>query len=94
MGFGYDRPWRIRNAWDQFALPRLNSRARAVMSAEIFVPPELDRHGIEDFRQRIEQLLNYLTAEAEAWAESGTNRTGQETFERHGAPPQRIRLTG
>lgn len=94
MGFGYDRPWRIRNAWDQFAIPRLNSRARAVMSAEIFVPPRLDRHGLEYFRQRIEELLNRLTVEAEAWAESGTHRTEQENFERHGAPSRRARLTG
>ena len=29
MGFGYDRPWRV-NSWDQFAVPRPFSRARAV----------------------------------------------------------------
>ena len=22
MGYGYDRPWRVRSAWDQFAIPR------------------------------------------------------------------------
>jgi len=86
MGYGYDRPWRIRDAWDQFAIPRRHSRARAVVSGEIFVPPNLDRHGLEHFRQKIERLLNRLTAEAEAWAESGTRKTDQETFERHAAP--------
>ena len=40
MGYGYDRPWRVRSAWDQFAIPRPHSRARAVPSGEIFVPPE------------------------------------------------------
>jgi len=94
MGFGYDRPWRIQNAWDQFAIPRPNSRARAVVSGEIFVPPKLDRHGLEHFRQRVEGLLNHLTADAEAWAESGTHRTEQENFERRGAPPRKTRLTG
>ncbi len=27
MGFGFDRPWRVRSAWDQFAIPRPFSRA-------------------------------------------------------------------
>ncbi len=46
MGFGYDRPWRVRSAWDQFAMPRPGSRARAVVSGEIFIPPDLDRDGL------------------------------------------------
>lgn len=87
MGYGYDHPWRIQNAWDQFAIPRCYSRARAVTSGEIFVPPNLDRHGLEQFRQRIEGLLNHLTAEAEAWAESGTSKPEQTQFERRGSPP-------
>jgi lysophospholipid acyltransferase (LPLAT)-like uncharacterized protein len=76
MGWGYDRPWRF-NSWDRFALPRPGSRARAVVSPEISVPPNLDRDGLEHFRQRIEDLLNRLTIEAEAWAESDTRRIGQ-----------------
>ena len=81
MGFGYDRPWRF-NSWDRFALPRPYSRARAVPSGEIYVPPDLDRQGLEHYRQRIEELLNRLTAEAEAWAESETRRIGQRNIER------------
>jgi lysophospholipid acyltransferase (LPLAT)-like uncharacterized protein len=94
MGYGYDRPWRIRSAWDQFAIPRCYSRARAVTSSDIFVPPNLDRHGLEHFRQKIERLLNHLTDEAEAWAESGTSRPEQTNFERQGAPLRRERITG
>ena len=77
LGFGYDRPWRVRKAWDRFAIPRPGSRARAVVSPDICVPPDLDRQGIEHFRVRVEGLLNRLTAEAEAWAESPTRKLGQ-----------------
>jgi lysophospholipid acyltransferase (LPLAT)-like uncharacterized protein len=90
MGYGYDRPWRLRRAWDQFAIPRLHSRARAVPSGEIFVPPNLDREGLEHFRLKIERLLNRLTAEAEAWAESGARKLGQMNVERRGSPLSRL----
>jgi hypothetical protein len=82
MGYGYDRPWRVRSAWDQFAIPRPYCRARTMVSREIYVPPDLDRNGLEPFRGRIEQLLNRLTREAEAWAASGTRRAGQRKLER------------
>ena len=65
--------------WDQFAIPRPYSRARAIPSGEIFVPPDLDRDGLEHFRQRIEALLNRLTAEAEPWAASGWRKLGAAT---------------
>jgi lysophospholipid acyltransferase (LPLAT)-like uncharacterized protein len=94
MGYGYDRPWRVRRAWDQFAIPRPHSRARAVPSGEIFVPPNLDRDGLEHFRVKIERLLNRLTEEAEDWAESGVRKTGQMHLERHGAPLRRKTADG
>ncbi len=93
MGFGYDRPWRVRAAWDRFAIPRPFSRARAVVSPPLFVPPELDREGIEHYRARIERLMNRLTADAEAWAESGCRKPGQQRLERRAAPlGRRFRL--
>jgi lysophospholipid acyltransferase (LPLAT)-like uncharacterized protein len=76
MGFGYDRPWRM-NSWDRFAVPRPFSRARAVIGPPLSIPSTLDRNGLERCRQRAEQLLNDLTAEAEAWAEAGTHKTGE-----------------
>jgi lysophospholipid acyltransferase (LPLAT)-like uncharacterized protein len=86
MGYGYDRPWRVKNAWDKFAIPRPFSRARAIPSHEIFIPPNLDRDALEYHRQKIEDLLNRLTLEAEAWAESGTRKIGQMNVIRQGAP--------
>jgi lysophospholipid acyltransferase (LPLAT)-like uncharacterized protein len=86
MGYGYDRPWRVRRAWDQFAIPRPHSRARAVPSGEICVPPNLDREGLEYHRLKIERLLNRLTLEAEAWAEAGTRKIGQRKLRRQTRP--------
>ncbi len=76
MGFGYDRPWRA-NSWDKFAIPRPYSRARAVVGPPLHLPPDLDRPGLEECRQRVERLLNNLTLEAEAWAAAGTRKTGE-----------------
>ncbi len=84
MGLGYDRPWRA-SSWDRFAVPRPFSRARAVVSPEIHVPPNLCRDDIEHFRLRIEQLMNRLTHEAEQWAESGRRRAGEVRVRRQPA---------
>jgi len=85
MGLGYDRPWRMPT-WDRFALPRPFTRARAVLSPPIHLPPDLDREGIEHYRQRTEALLERVTREAEAWAEAGTAKLGDFTPHRGPAP--------
>jgi lysophospholipid acyltransferase (LPLAT)-like uncharacterized protein len=77
MGFGYDRPWRLAS-WDRFALPRPYSRVRAVISPKVYLPPDLNRKGIEEFREKIERLLNRLTQEAESWAASDRRISGQK----------------
>ncbi len=81
MGFGYDKPWRMRS-WDHFALPLPYSRARAVVSPEIHLPGNLDRAGIEHYRQHVETMLNRLTIEAESWAEAGTPKVNQTELRR------------
>jgi hypothetical protein len=75
-GYGYDRPWRL-GSWDRFAIPRPFSRGRAISSPEIHVPPNLDRQGLEYFRQKVQGLLSRLTKEAEDWAASGARKPGQ-----------------
>jgi hypothetical protein len=91
MGYGYDRPWRAKS-WDRFAVPRPGSRGRSVWSPAITIPPDLDRDGIEHYRQQTEQLLNRLTNEAEAWAEAGTPKIGELPMISQCARPRRIRL--
>jgi lysophospholipid acyltransferase (LPLAT)-like uncharacterized protein len=78
MGYGYDRPWRVRSAWDHFAIPRPMSRARAVIGPPLHIPADLDRNGLEHFRLRVEQLMNRLCDEAERWAASGLRHPQQQ----------------
>jgi len=91
VGYGYDRPWRARS-WDRFAVPRPGSRARCVLSPEIHIPHDLDRHGMEHFRVKVEQVLNRLSHEAETWAASTARMAGELVVrpERVGplAPPE------
>jgi hypothetical protein len=85
MGYGHDRPWRV-NSWDCFAIPRPFTRARCILTPEIYVPPHIDRDGIEHYRRKVERILNLLTEEAEAWAESGRRKPEQMPLGRATAP--------
>jgi hypothetical protein len=76
MGLGYDRPWRL-NSWDRFAIPRPYSRARGILGPPIVIPADLDRDGIEAHRLQVEEVMNRLSLEAEAWAEAGTGKREQ-----------------
>lgn len=72
IGLGYDRPWRCRRTWDQFAIPRPYSRARCVVGPKLYLPRGLDRAGVERYRQRVERLLEMLTETAQRWAAVAT----------------------
>jgi len=85
MGFGYDRPWRM-NSWDRFALPRPFSQVRVALSPRISLPENLDRDGVEHYRQVTERLLNRLTLEAEAWAAGGGRKAGDRCLIRQPLP--------
>jgi lysophospholipid acyltransferase (LPLAT)-like uncharacterized protein len=76
VGYGYDRPWRFRSG-DRFALPRPFSRARAVFGPPLKLPPNLDRASLESYRLWFEMLLNWLTEQAETWAESKRQLEGE-----------------
>ncbi len=78
LGLGLDRPWRLRS-WDRFAIPRPFSRVRAVTGPQLHIPENLSRDGIEHYRGEVERLLNRLTLEAEAWAESRTTKREEQS---------------
>lgn len=86
LGVGYDRPWRNRRAWDQFAVPRPFSRCRAVLGPRVQIPPNLDRHQIETHRKWVEDHLNNLTQMAEDWAECKIDFPNSEILYR--SPPR------
>mgnify|MGYP001603471293 CR=1 FL=1 len=90
IGYGSDRPWRLRS-WDRFAIPRPYSRARAVFGPPLRVPAKLDRNAQEGYRAWFERLLNWLTDEAEIWAESGRRRRGELPMLPSEAPPQMLK---
>lgn len=77
LGFGYHRPWRYRRAWDQFAIPKPGSRARAVVGPKIIVPADIERDELEHWRSHTEYMLNHVTLAAETWAEDGLTRRGE-----------------
>ncbi|MBB73473.1 MAG: hypothetical protein CMJ75_03040 [Planctomycetaceae bacterium] len=81
VGFGYERPWRV-SSWDRFAVPRPGSRVRGIMGPRIDVPPELSREQLDIYCQRVNNVINILTIEAESWAASRTRRPGQIRFPR------------
>ncbi len=89
LGVGYDRPWRNRSSWDQFAFPRPFSRCRAVLGPRIQIPADLQRSQIEHHRQSIETQLDTLTTLAENWAESRYDLAGSEILYR--SPPRKNR---
>jgi lysophospholipid acyltransferase (LPLAT)-like uncharacterized protein len=78
LGVGYDRPWRYRRVWDQFAIPRPFSRARVVSGPRVQIPPDLSREQIEAQRLWVETMLNQLTTTAERWAADEIQLTHQE----------------
>lgn len=67
LGVGFTWSWRAKS-WDRFALPLPFSRVTAVAGAPLHVPPDLDRAGIEQYRQRLETEFLEATGRAEAWA--------------------------
>jgi lysophospholipid acyltransferase (LPLAT)-like uncharacterized protein len=86
VGYGYDRPWLMQKSWDRFAGPRPFSRARAVFGPPLEVPPDLGRADLERYRVWFEKLLNWLTEEAESWANIGTRRAGEAVMAPRFAP--------
>lgn len=79
-GVGYDRPWRYKRVWDQFAIPKPFSRARVVTSPRLQIPPDLERDQIEEYRLWIQITLNQLCTTAERWAAGELQLEAEESL--------------
>lgn len=86
VGLGYDRPWRVKKAWDQFAIPRPFSRACGIVGEGYRVPESASREDLEQHRLEVQNRLNALTEEAEAWAASGGEKANSKRVKREGSP--------
>jgi lysophospholipid acyltransferase (LPLAT)-like uncharacterized protein len=89
VGLGYNRPYRMQT-WDRFALPPMWGRGRAILGPALQMPAELDRDGVEHYRQEVEHQLNTLTTLAEDWADSGGTLVGQQIGGRKFAKKRRV----
>ncbi len=87
IAVAYDRCWRTRS-WDRFAVPRPFTTARALLSAEHQVAPDLDREALENRRQEIETEFNRLTQQAEAWAATRRTRSDAVPVRRERSLPR------
>ncbi len=76
VGIGFANPWRNHRAWDTFAIPKPGSRARAILSPRMHIPPELTREELESYRVSAQRTLNILTDSAEQWAADNRPRPG------------------
>jgi lysophospholipid acyltransferase (LPLAT)-like uncharacterized protein len=70
VGFGLDRPRRL-GSWDQFAIPRLASRAVCVTSEPIPIPEDASPEDLESYRRKVEDAMHTMTAAAESLAACG-----------------------
>jgi lysophospholipid acyltransferase (LPLAT)-like uncharacterized protein len=83
FGVGYAAAWRARS-WDCFAVPKPCSLAACVVAPALYVPPRLDRAGLERYRNLLEERLLRATRAAERWAQGGRRPTPDEQWDSEG----------
>ena len=74
VGVGYASAWRARS-WDQFAVPKPFSQARAIWGEPIVVPKQLAVHQLKSYVRVVQQRMTDVTTEAEQWAEGKPRKT-------------------
>jgi lysophospholipid acyltransferase (LPLAT)-like uncharacterized protein len=67
-GIGFVRAWRF-HSWDRFAVPCPGSTMIGVVGEPISVPRDLDRAGLQQWVQIVEDELLAVTHLAEDWAQ-------------------------
>jgi lysophospholipid acyltransferase (LPLAT)-like uncharacterized protein len=64
IGFCFEKAWRLRS-WDRFALPKPWSLSTCVTTELIHVPTNIDKEGLEHYRQAVQGALDLATETAE-----------------------------
>jgi len=67
VGVAYRSCWRVRS-WDRFAIPKPGTAALCRLGPLIDIPPDLDRHAVEDYRRRVQEGMDDIQAQADQWA--------------------------
>jgi lysophospholipid acyltransferase (LPLAT)-like uncharacterized protein len=70
VGVGFQRAWRA-SSWDRFALPAPYSTMYGVLGTPLYVPPNLDRAELHEFRRMLESQMLSATERAERWSCGG-----------------------
>ena len=64
VALGLSRFWELPS-WDRFRVPKPFARGIAMLGTPLHVPPDADENGLFRFKQRVENAVNELEAEAD-----------------------------
>jgi lysophospholipid acyltransferase (LPLAT)-like uncharacterized protein len=70
VGMAYDSCWR-HSSWDRMAFPRPGRTGVAVAGRPIYVPADLDRDGVEEYRRRVQAAMDDVQGRAEQLVVAG-----------------------
>jgi len=59
------RTWTFKKSWDKTMIPMPFSRIILNCTDPVYIPPKLDSSGLEHYRLKIEERLNFLTDEVD-----------------------------
>jgi lysophospholipid acyltransferase (LPLAT)-like uncharacterized protein len=89
FGVGFSRVWRAPS-WDRFAVPCPFSTLVGVVGEPIHIPANLSKDDLRRWKTHVQDRLNELTAQAEAWGER-IRKEGRQAAPPSGASPFVVR---
>lgn len=66
--FAASRFWALKGSWTNLIIPKPFATAYALTGTPIDIPEGLDREGLIDFEQRVQNEMDRLATLAEAWS--------------------------
>jgi len=71
LGFAADRAWHLRR-WDNFMIPKPFARVVLAFGDPITIPKDANLRELEPWRLQMENAVNSLTDQSNAWLEQNT----------------------